>query len=58
MTYNSRECVTSEGWAAPRVCGNSPVDNGHGRNNPAPDASPSPVTTGDFYQASVSPARR
>lgn len=57
MTYQ-QDAQTQHNWAAqgaPAPSGGS--SGGHGRSNPAPDSSPSPVTTGDYFQAAVMPRR-
>ena len=53
MTYNVSHKTSSRSWSDVRVSSNS-IDRKQGA---APDAAPSPVTTGDYFKVSVGPRR-
>jgi|GEM_PF-6551751 len=57
MNRQPNSQAPSQLWSAQGVS-HTGNHSGHGRGNPAPDASPSPVTTGDYRRAEVALTRR
>ena len=60
MTYDLSQQQPGPSWSSTHQCGGTAGvrDLGHATSNPAPNASPSPATTGDHFRVAITPAQR